>query len=423
MKIDFNVPKTILIFCLYLSLIRGTSIGLFLPPDEINLGDIDYTITKILNYLILICILAYLFLENNYKILIEKLLSPAIALFIAICIISVVLSVDRVESIKFMIVVTAISLPLILYYYKFGQEKLIDHIAFFALVLCFLSLIYIILMPQYGIMSGKHDGAWRGLFPHKNIFGPFFAITFYFFINRFRTSHFIYRLILATAIILSLIFIIMCKSSTAIIGFVIMGLIYGILQILFRMPNMWERVAIVIGSVTIALSFLILGSDLFAEFIQQTTGKDMSLSGRTNIWLPLLELSYQRPIFGYGLGMAQRSSFIAQIHGSIGFDAQSTHNSYLDLIIGIGYPGALIFMIFILKAAITGLCLKPENTKEINFYALIFSQMVMMLIIAMTSSYVLVGRSILWIFMLLSILIMNDSQPQRNSNIPLKSPR
>ncbi|MDH5722384.1 MAG: O-antigen ligase family protein [Alphaproteobacteria bacterium] len=416
MKIDVNIPKLILIICLYLSLIRGTSIGLFLPSDEHNIGDIDYSITKYMNYLILAGILAYLFFENNYKPLIEKLFSPTIILFISICLISIIWSVDQIESVKFMVVVTAISLPLVLYFYKFGQKKLMDHMTFFAVALCYLCLIYIILMPQYGIMSGKHDGAWRGLFPHKNIFGPFFAISFFFFANQFHSSGMIYRLVLAFAIALSLIFVILSKSSTAIIGFALMGVIYGGLLILFRMPNMWERIGIIIGLITLMISFLILDSDLITEFIVFVTGKDISLSGRTDIWIPLLDLSAQRPIFGYGFGMAQRSSFIAQIQNTVGFEVQSSHNSYLDLIIGIGYPGTIIFMLIILKAIGKGLCFKPANKLEISQYALIFSQIIMLLIVSMTTSSVLLSRSIFWIFMLMSLLMINDrQQPQRNS--------
>ena len=415
MKTALDAPKLILIFCLYLSLIRATNIGLFLPSDELELGNIDYSITKYMNYLILLGVLGYLFLENNYKPVIEKLLSPSVTLFIIICLISIVFSIDRVQSFKFMIVVTAISLPVILYAHKFSYDELLTHISYFSLALCFICLIYILIMPQYGIMSGKHAGAWRGLFAHKNIFGPFFAIVFYFFLDRFYSEQLLLRMLFLLAMLISIIFVIMCKSSTAVIGFVLMGAVYAVLQVLYRMPNLWERIAIILAAITIITSIFVLGSDMLAEIILQTTGKDMSLSGRTNIWIPLIEMSYERPVFGWGLGMAQRSEFMERIHGAVNFEVQSSHNSYLDLIIGIGYPGTLIFMIFILKASLNALCYEPENRKEINRYALIFSQMIMMLIIASTSSYVLLGRSIFWLFMLLSILMLHEHKYHKKS--------
>ena len=44
-------------------------------------------------------------------------------------------------------------------------------------VILILSFVYIVALPKYGIMSGIHSGAWRGIYIHKNVFGKMMVLS------------------------------------------------------------------------------------------------------------------------------------------------------------------------------------------------------------------------------------------------------
>ncbi len=155
-------------------------------------------------------------------------------------------------------------------------------------------------------------------------------------------------------------------------------------------------------SVFLLIGFFGVGH--FNKILHEATGKDATLSGRTEIWEPLLDLSYERPLYGYGFGMAQRPEFMQQVHKYIDFEAQSSHNSYLDLILGIGYPGAILFLLIILKIFFSSLLFYADTSRVIQQRALFMALLLTMLIACFTTSYVLIGRSIFWVFLLMSLL-------------------
>ncbi len=220
-------------------MIRGTGVNLFLPSSEIALNQIDYSFSKYLNLALLMGSLSYFFITNNYSLIVERILSPMFFIFLIVCALSIVFSVDKMQSIKFTIAVTAVSLPIVLYFYEYGTEALMREFSRFVIIISVLCLIYMLLFPQYAIMSGNHEGAWKGLFPHKNGSGPFFAIGFYFLLNQLQKSHFKYMAVLVPCMIICLLFVFMSKSSTAIICFLLMGILYVLMQVFYRFKNAW----------------------------------------------------------------------------------------------------------------------------------------------------------------------------------------
>ena len=402
------VYRIILLICFYLSLVRGTSIGLFLPADELLLGDIDYRLTKYLNYILLLGVISYFFIINDYKFLIEKILNPPVFIFFIACLISIVFSVDKVQSIKFVISLAAISLPVILYFYRYGTGALIDEMSRFIIILSIICLLYTILLPQYGIMSGKHAGAWRGVFAHKNASGPFFAISFYFLLYQLQKTENTYFFILTfLSAFICIGFVLLSKSSTAAICFLLVGMLYASMYLIYRFKYAAERLGLLFLTLSALIFVSFFGATHFERLLYDLTGKDATLSGRTEIWKPLLDLSYERPLHGYGIGMPQRPAFMSRVHQYITFDAQSSHNSYLDLILGVGYPGALLFLFMALNIFFSSLLFQTHTALLTQQRSLFMSVFLTMFFISFTSSYVLLGRSAFWIFLLMSILALS----------------
>ncbi len=411
-----KLSTIILTIGLYLSLTRGTNINLFYPADSRNFGSIDYTLQTALNYLLLLLLVGFYFVRNNYRLLIEPLLNNKVLVIVALCLFSVVLSGDLKSTVKFTITVLVLSLFPYLYYKEFGRERLVMALARFVVAMCFINLAYTFALPHHGIMAGDHAGAWRGMFIHKNNAGPFFAIAFFCLLFRLQYPGYRNRLYHYMALAIALLFVALSKSTTAYVVFCMMFGLYLSLLLVLRSESRLTRIAFIVGVLSAGLFTVIFAGDLLAQIFFQLTGKDMTFTGRTGIWDGLIALSMERPFLGYGLGTAQDASFVQQIFLGLYFAAATTHNAYLDLVINIGYPGAILFSLWVLQRFFQILTRPFAGKEQILFAALACSILACLLVTALSVADIFIGRSILWQLMLISLLTGASSLSQRNAS-------
>ena len=238
--------------------------------------------------------------------------------------------------------------------------------------LLILSILFAVAIPKYGIMSGVHEGALRGVFTHKNQFGAFMAPGgVVFLLNALRGGR--YSWIYWGLLALNCGAMIMSQSATAVGTFAIMLLLCLIYRI-FR----WRyevMVFAILGVTIIGFAGLIwfagyIGSDSLLTSI----GKDTTLSGRTYIWQYVWDQIQLHPWLGYGMtafwngydgpsGYVQLAMRIAIIY---------SHNGFLDIWLSIGLIGLSVFVISFLSTTGRSLALlRKTNTPE-GFWPLLF---------------------------------------------------
>lgn len=412
------VPQLIVILCLYLSFIRGTNIGLFYPADESSLASIDYRYQAAINYILLCGISLYFLLKNNYLLFINKFIKGVIPVFLGLALVSIALSVDRIESIKFAVAVGVISFPVLLYQHEFGSRALLNALGKFVVVMAVLNLAYVFIFPEYGIMTGIHDGRWRGLFEHKNGAGTFFAIGFFIMLQAIRGRSISELFVQIPIMLICLLFIAMSVSATAVVLFGVLGLIYPLMLFLYRISP-GERFAFLLILTGLgALSYVTVGSELIG-ILFALVGKDPTLTGRTGIWSAVMDLVAQRPVFGFGPGMSERTDFITQIQGDVGWEVKSTHNSYLDLLIGFGYPATFLIICYILKLWCGPLTRVLRTNTQLKIYAISSSLVVAMLFFGFSGGSAILSRSIFWIILLIALTLL--SKPFEENGADAKS--
>ncbi|MGF1673730.1 MAG: O-antigen ligase family protein, partial [Rivularia sp. (in: cyanobacteria)] len=101
----------------------------------------------------------------------------------------------------------------------------------------------------------------------------------------------------------------------------------------------------------IAISFvlILLVSGLIliagnAETLVGTSGKDLTLNGRTDLWEPVLNQILKRPLFGYGYAGFWTSPFASNTRLTYEW-ASNSHNGFLEIMLDLGIGGFLIFII------------------------------------------------------------------------------
>lgn len=239
-------------------------------------------------------------------------------------------------------------------------------------LLLILSLLFAVAIPSYGIMSGVHEGALRGVFTHKNQFGAVMAPGgVIFLLNAFKGERFSW--VYWCLLILSCGAMVMSQSTTA-LGTSGLMLLLCIIYRIFR----W-RYEVMISAVLGVTIVGFMGLILFAGYIGSDSlfsslGKDATLSGRTDIWRYVWDQIQLKPWLGYGMtafwngfegpsGYIQYAMRIAVIY---------SHNGFLDIWLSIGIVGLGCFLSSFVSTTVQSLALLRQSNTPEGFLPLLF---------------------------------------------------
>lgn len=210
-----------------------------------------------------------------------------------------------------------------------------------------LSIVFAVALPSYGLMTmqegGKHAGAWRGVLPHKNILGRLMALSSMLFLLLASNSR-KHRWVLWTGFFLCVALILLSTSKGALVVFVTLLSVFPLYRT-WRWSYGWAVplmiAAILIGGVA---GLFILEN---AEGLATAMGKDLTFSGRTDIWEVSLELIGKRPWLGYGysgfwLGWeSEASTYVWKV---LEWECPNAHNGFVDLGLELGVTGFILFL-------------------------------------------------------------------------------
>lgn len=414
-----SLPHIVLTLCVYLSLVRGTNIGLFYPSDEYFLGTINYTPQTIMNFLLLGGLMAYFFLIRDFRFIIDGLSGALMALVAGGIALTTVFSSDIILSLKYILALSVVSLPIILYAREEqGVKSLSNHFGFFIISMAYLNMIYVLVFPQYAIMSGNHEGRWKGLFEHKNTAGPFFVFSTLILIYAVHLPrHFLVQMVRWVAVLISIVFVIKSGSSTA---YVLMALIFPLLvaifEFLFRLRDGAQRVGVALVSFAAVVFIITFFGDNLAQLFFQLTGRDPSLTGRIGVWSALMDVVYQQPLLGHGIGLSESIPFMERIQGQVGWEVKGTHNGYIDLLLNFGFPTFILMMLTLLSPFRAIYRLPALVNLEKAQIVLVMTMMCVLLLLGFSNSATYFSRSFVWIFYIFSMLSVYYIQKQENKS-------
>ena len=204
-----------------------------------------------------------------------------------------------------------------------------------------LSLFFVVALPKYGVMGGIHRGDWRGMYTHKNVLGAMMAlssITFFLLAVIASKKSWLYW----GGLILSIFLLLMSRSSSPLIHLIVLMSVFFIFPIL----RLHYKLRTVMISMVIAFSFgLAIWMSTNADALAGIFGKDLTLTGRTELWIYAWQMIQRRPWLGYGFNALwfDWSSESAFVWRAVGWQAPSSHNGFIELWLGIGLWGVFVF--------------------------------------------------------------------------------
>jgi len=202
-----------------------------------------------------------------------------------------------------------------------------------------LSFFFAMFLPKYGIDQNM-DGAWQGVFVQKNGLARFMvlAVFAYLFVRPklFRSLRWL-------GVAASLTLLLLSRSATGMIVCV------GTIAILALYRLVGARNAIALPFVVAGL--LVVGVSLSRNFTLagalQAVGRTPDLTGRTELWDAVLHSVAMRPCLGYGFSAFWQGSQAASdpVRLATGWLVVQSHNGFLDLLLSLGWVGAITFVL------------------------------------------------------------------------------
>ncbi|MBL8531065.1 MAG: O-antigen ligase family protein [Hyphomonadaceae bacterium] len=237
--------------------------------------------------------------------------------------------------------------------WRYEWRTLIEIVAGAVGALVIGSLLVGVLAPGIGRMAMEHPGAWGGLWTHKNTLGGIMALGAPACIAAAFVAPQRRRVWLACAFgALALIFL--STSKTALVA-MLLGLgVIGACMLARRGPL--QAVLVIAG----ALAAVLLGAAivlLAPDLIVGALGRDLTLTGRTEIWEAAAPHVAARPWLGFGYGAfweldAGPAFWVRQ---AVNWEVASAHSGWLELSLGLGRVGVGVFALSLASTLARGL--------------------------------------------------------------------
>jgi len=322
-----------------------------------------YRLLFIITYIVSLALLTLRWKKATYVLSRDNFILP----LIGVCALSSFWSLDSDITIRrvFGLVGTTIfGIYLASRYTLKDQLKLCLLMFGISAVMCFL---FALAIPQYAAGAA----GWRGMYPTKNVLGKRFflsaAICLFLAITT-RENRWISWLIYVTSGVL----ILLSKSTTSLGNFIIITVAcfvyYRILPLKYKIMI---PILTFIGTLSIAFYIWFINQ---VDTILGSVGKDTTLTGRTELWPAVVDMIAKKPWLGYGYGAfwESRSTESATIIQTVQWNTPNAHNGFLDLWLGLGLLGLLVFLIGFIINLLRAIYLIRFDETFVNLWLLIY---------------------------------------------------
>lgn len=225
-------------------------------------------------------------------------------------------------------------------------------------------------------------GAWHGLANHKNGLGNLACIAMIFWFHALLSRQASWPMALLGCGI-ALTCLLLASSATSLVT-TVFTLIF--LSMLMRVPSMlrrylpWLVVLFVAGLLVYSLALLevIPGLARLLGPIGMITGKDMTFTGRTEIWEIMTAEIARHPLLGIGYGAYWAGPVpgtpVYEFVRLLNFYPASAHNGYLDILNDLGALGLLVLFGYLVSYVLQSLRLLSLDRAQAALYLALFLQ-------------------------------------------------
>jgi len=361
----FLISAEQLVTMAFLMIYSGTPLDPFLSAGSSEVAG-DRTIFRLLfatTYIVSFLLIVLRWKKVTYVLSRDKLLW----VLIGFCALSSFWSIDSGITIRRffgLIGTTLFGIYLASRYTLKQQLKLCAYVLAISAVACFFFALF---LPQYGLAGD----AWRGIYPQKNVLGRRFVLStaiFFFLVMTTRENRWFSWL----GYITSGVLILLSKSTTSLGNFI---MITGAILIYYRILRLKYNIMVPILTFFSTLSLV-----FYVWFVTQadallgSLGKDTTLTGRSELWPAVFEMIQKKPWLGYGYGAFWESpnGEFDTIIQTVQWNTPNAHNGFLDLWLGLGLLGLLVFLMGFVTNFLRAIYLIRLDETDVNAWLLVY---------------------------------------------------
>lgn len=270
-----------------------------------------------------------------------------------------------------------------------------------------LSFVFAIALPSYGIDVGPHAGAWRGVFNQKNNLGQAMVLSTVAFLLLARASE-RRRWVGWAGAAGSALLVLLSTSGTALV--ILLG--FAALLPLFRALR-WRASTVQLLLIGLVLAGAGIGLWVVgnAEMLLTALGKDPTLTGRTDLWMAVMDQIRERPLLGHGysafwLGWGGASADVWKV---VRWETPHAHNGFLDLGLDLGLVGLALFATGFAVAVTRAVRLLRATRSAESIWPL--ALLSFMLLYNVTETAILQQNSIYWTLFVAAVFSVPVSSP------------
>lgn len=197
------------------------------------------------------------------------------------------------------------------------------------------------LMPSIGRMSVEHPGAWGGLWTHKNTLGGIMALGVAICASAAWLAP-ARRLLWSACALGAFVLVLLSTSVTALIASLlgVGAIVAGMLIRRGPLPALLVGAG-ALGAIVIGASLVLLAPDLVVAAL----GRDLTLTGRTDIWEAAAPAVEARAWLGYGYYAfwLPDNGPAYWVRQAVQWEVASAHSGWLELALGLGRVGVALF--------------------------------------------------------------------------------
>lgn len=281
---------------------------------------------------------------------------------------------------------------------RFSLKEQIAMLAACGSIFAITSLLFSLAIPAQALESGVHAGAWRGPLIQKNLFAR--ALVLFFLVSYIhQPASILGKIVRWCTLLLYVSMVVLSTSKTALIILIFMFLLVQcqkfLYQIFTRLPMLFVPV-VCAALLTAMTTVFLVASNL--EALVTLTGRDLTLSGRTEIWGALITKISERPLLGYGYqgfwkGIYGESAYIGKVFGNTYLPPHS-HNGFFELTLAFGLIGLVFFALSFLGNIRYALLLPAVVPANESLWPLAYLSF--LVLYNMTESTLVAHNSIFW---------------------------
>ena len=372
---------------------------------------------EILIWLLLLILIIYIMSKQG---LWESFLSSwgkrlALIAFISYAIISVFWSVTWTGTLYRSLTLLFTTFVAIYLSRRYSMEEMIQILFWVGIIVISASLYLAIANPELGRdFNPPYNGAWRGIFWHKNHLGniiPLFSLIF--LLRIFRQPFQFFRFEKIAAIIFYLLSLILVYEARSASGYILLLIVHFVFIVLAIWVYVYRQLKP--AHYWIALVFFLIGALLVAfnlNFIFGLFNRETSLTGRVPLWQYLIkEVFLVRPVVGYGFGsLWTLASFRTSTQRFVGWGYQVMigDNGFLDILLNGGIVGLALFLVVYMQTWVASVRYTMIYRTIISLFPLIF--VLYSFFVNISFSLFLETESFIWM-LLVYLLFLGLQQP------------